>query len=162
MKATVLYHSKSGNTQKMAEIIIQGMMSMEGVEAKAFSIDDIDSVWLKESSCVVLGTPTYYADVSGTIKNFLETCGKYGLAGKLGGAFATADYVYGGGDIALQTILTHMMFFGMLTYSGGCAYGNPPIHLGPVAVNGHFEEIKETFYLYGQRMASKAKELGYK
>lgn len=51
MKATVLYHSKSGNTQKMAEIIIQGMMSMEGVEAKAFSIDDIDSVWhLKQRS----------------------------------------------------------------------------------------------------------------
>ena len=48
------------------------------------------------------------------------------------------------------------MVLGMLTYSGGGAYGKPVIHLGPVAVAGHLEEYRETFELYGERMAKEA------
>lgn len=157
MKAIVLYHSKTGTTKQMAEVIVKGMVSVEGVEAKAFSIDDIDEAWAKESKCVVLGTPIYMASVTGVIKNWLETSGvKYGLMGKMGGAFATADYVHGGGELGIRTILDHMLTLGMLTYSGGGAYGKPVIHLGPVALKGHLDESIETFELYGQRMATKA------
>lgn len=113
---------------------------------------------MKESSCIVVGSPTYYADVSASMKGFLETLGRYEVAGKLGRAFATADYPYGGGDLALQTILTHLMFFGMLTYSGGASQGRPPIHLGPVGIQG-LPEQAELGFLYGQRMARKAKEV---
>lgn len=159
MKMTVLYYSKTGNTKQMAEIIVQGMASVEGIEAKPFPVDQIDEEWIKESSCVVLGTPTYYADVSGTTKVFLENCKKYGLAGKLGGAFSTADYVHGGGEIAIQTILIHMLVLGMLVFSGGGSYGAPVIHLGPVAIKDNPEAYRETFYLYGQRMAKKTVEI---
>lgn len=159
MKMTVLYHSKTGNTKQMAGIIAQGMMSAEGVEAKTFSIDQADEAWIKESSCVVLGTPTYYADVSGTIKVFLESCKKYELPGKLGGAFATAEYVHGGGETAIQTILSHMLVLGMLTFSGGGSYGGPVIHLGPVAIDENLDAYRDTFYIYGQRMARKAVEI---
>ncbi len=158
MKASILYLSKTGNTKAMAEQIAGGM-SAEGVEAKIFPIDAVDKDWVNESSCVIIGSPTYYADVSAEIKAFLETLGGYGVAGKLGGAFATAGFSYGGGDIALQTILTHMMFWGMLTYSGGGAAGNPPIHLGPVAGGSASDGTPELFRDYGQRMARKAKEL---
>jgi len=47
----------------------------------------------------------------------------------------------------------------MLTYSGGIAYGNPVIHLGPVALTGRLDESKKTFKLYGQRMATKTVEI---
>ena len=80
-------------------------------------------------------------------------------AGKVGGAFATADYLHGGGDLGIQTILNHMMVLGMLTYSGGGSFGKPVIHLGPVALHGHLEESKELFRLYGQRMATKTVSL---
>ena len=40
-----------------------------------------------ESVCLVAGSPTYYASISGEMKLFLEKLGKYGVAGKLGGAF---------------------------------------------------------------------------
>ena len=160
MKMTVLYYSKSGNTEKMANMIAEGMNCVEGAEAKAFSIDAVDLDWAKESRCIVLGTPTYMADVAGVTKTYLES----GLrqcepAGKIGGAFATARYIYGGGEIGLQTILTHMMVSGMLTYSGGGALGMPVIHLGPVAIGDRLEESEETFRIYGQRMAQKAAEL---
>lgn len=160
MKASVLYHSKSGNTQKMAAVIVKGMMEVDGVEVKAFAIDAPDETFVKESSCVILGTPTYLANMSGAMKSWLESSSmKLGLAGKLGGAFATADYIHGGGDIAIRTILDHLMVLGMLTYAGGGAYGKPVIHLGPVALGGHLEDSEELFTLYGQRMATKASEL---
>ncbi|MCM0760520.1 NAD(P)H-dependent oxidoreductase [Sporomusa sphaeroides DSM 2875] len=160
MKMTVLYHSQTGNTKQMAEVIAEGMQTVEGVQAKAFPIEEIDEAWAKESNCVVLGTPIYMASVCGAIKNWLEgPCKKYGLAGKIGGAFATADYIHGGAELGIRLILDHMLVYGMLTYSGGGSYGKPVIHLGPVALKGHLEESKDTFLLYGQRMATKTLEI---
>ena len=160
MKMTVLYHSKSGNTKQMAETIVEGMLTVEGVEAKCFSIEEVDESWVKESKCVVLGTPTYMAGVCSAVTTWLQgPCMKYGLVGKIGGAFATADYVHGGGDMAVQTILKNMMVQGMLTYSSGGSCGVPVIHLGPVAISKSLADYKETFTLYGQRMATKTTEL---
>jgi len=101
MKAMVLYYSKTGHTQKMAEIIAQGMERVQGVQAKACSIDDLDEAWAAESKCIVLGSPIYFASVCADVKSWLEgPCKKCQLAGKLGGAFATMDYLHGGGDLA--------------------------------------------------------------
>lgn len=161
MKMTVLYHSKSGNTKQMAMIIAEGMQSVDRVEARAFSIDEVDEEFLRESRCVVLGTPSYLADMSAQVKTWLDSMVMKGalLAGKLGGAFATADYLYGGGELAVQSILSHFNVFGMLTYSGGGAFGKPVIHLGPVALGGKLEESRETFFIYGKRMAMKTVEV---
>ena len=160
MKMTVLYHSVTGHTKKMAEVIVEGMRTVENAEPRAFSIEDIDEAWVNESNCVVVGTPIYYASVSGEIKSFLERpCRKYKLAGKIGGAFATANYIHGGGELGVRLILDHLMCHGMLTYSGGVAYGNPVIHLGPVALTNSLEESVDTFKLYGQRMATKMIEI---
>lgn len=160
MKMTVLYHSVTGNTKTMAQVIAEGMMTVAGVEAKAFPIENWDAAWVKESKCVVLGTPIYLADLCSAVKVWLDGPAlKAGLAGKVGGAFATADYLHGGGDLGIQTILNHMMVLGMLTYSGGGSFGKPVIHLGPVAFHGHLEESKELFRLYGQRMATKTVSL---
>lgn len=160
MKASVLYYSKSGNTKTMAETIVEGMQAVEGVEAQAFSIEEVDVEFVKESSCVVLGSPTYYADIAAPVKVWLEkSAGPCKITGKLGGAFATADYIHGGGDMGVQNILKHMMVYGMITYSGGGAYGVPVIHLGPVALNKALDDSKDTFFEYGKRMAGKAKEI---
>lgn len=160
MKSAVIYVSKTGTTREMAEVIAEGMMSVGGVEAQTYAIGDIDSEWVKESSCIVIGTPIYMANMCGEMKLWLEReCRNYGVAGKIGGAFATADYVHGGGELGIQTILDHLLVLGMLTYSGGGACGKPVIHLGPVAMKGRLDESRETFRLYGQRMAAKAAEL---
>lgn len=160
MKMSVLYHSKSGNTKKMAESIATGMNSVEGTNAKAFSIEEVDEDFLRESDCVVLGTPTYLATMCSEIKVWLDKSSmKYGLAGKIGGAFATADYLHGGAEIAIQSILSHFMVLGMMTYSGGGSFGKPYIHLGPIAFKDNLDEYAELFELYGQRMATKTKEI---
>lgn len=160
MKAIVLYESKTGNTQKMAEAIASGMRKVEGVEVKTCPIEAVDFEWARESKCIILGSPTYCANVSGSVKTFLEgPFRECAPVGKLGGAFATANYVHGGGDLGVTLILEHMLVFGMLIYSGGGAFGTPVVHLGPVAWSPHLEEFSEIFSLYGERMAGKALEI---
>ncbi len=157
MKLSVIYYSRSGNTKTQAENIAKGMEAIEGIEAKAFSIDTVDVDYVKESKGVVFGSPSYYATLAGEMKSWMDgNAARLGLAGKVCGAFATANYPWGGGDLAIRTMLDHAMVLGAMVYSGGGAYGQPFIHLGPVAAGTSreaqsvFDEIFETF---GKRFA---------
>ncbi len=166
MKLAVIYDSKTGNTKQAAEWIAEGMGGVPGVEARAFSIHEVDESFAKEARGLVFGSPSYAALVTPDMhKWLLGTAGKLGLAGKLGGAYATEQYTHGGGDLVIQSILTYEMVSGMLCYSGGGSWGKPVIHLGPVGVNGNveshnaLEHYKDCFTVYGSRFAKKACEL---
>lgn len=160
MKMSVLYYSRSGNTKKMAEVIAEGMRRIQGVETGIFPLDGIDASFVKDSKCVVLGTPTYLASMAAAVKVWLdESSATVPVAGKICGAFATQDYLHGGGDLAIQSILSHLMVKGGLVYSGGGAHGKPVIHLGPVALKDHLDDARETFLTYGERMAKMTAEL---
>ena len=67
-----------------------------------------------------------------------------------------------GADVAIMTLIGHLLVKGMLVYSGGASQGQPFIHLGPVAldaVDGHYESCKESFRIFGERFAKMAGEL---
>ena len=165
MKLSVIYFSASGNTAHMAEKIVEGMNQVAGVEAKAFAIDAVDADFVKESKGLVVGCPTYAADMPADMHVWVEKeMGKLGLPGKLGGAFATAQYIHGCAETVIHTIIDHMMVMGMLVYSGGGSKGAPVIHIGPTAIAtaGNTEALKafeDTFVIYGKRFAEKAAEL---
>lgn len=61
MKLAVIYYSKTGQTKEMAEIIVAGM-EKAGCEGRLFSVEEpVDAVYLKESTGIVFGSPTYMA-----------------------------------------------------------------------------------------------------
>ena len=160
MKISVLYYSKTGNTKQMAEVIVEGVNSVDGVEAKAFALDAIDIDYFKKSAVVIIGTPIYQSDMASAVRSWFEEKGASRLmVGKMGGAFATERYVYGGGESGIRNILAHMLVCGMHVYSSGRAFGEPLIHLGPVALEYKLNESKDIFKEYGRRMALKAVEL---
>ena len=160
MKITVIYHSETGNTKKMADYLVEGLQAVGDIEAKAFSIDGVDKDFAKESKAVILGSPVYAGTISAKTKMWLERESKdLQLAGKLTGAFATARFIHGGGDVAILSILNHFLVFGALVYSSGAAKGQPVIHYGPVALGDNPDAYADLFKTYGQRMAEKAKEL---
>ncbi len=165
MKLAVIYHSKTGNTKQAAEWIAEGMSRVSDVEAKAFSIDDVDAEFIGKTKGVVIGCPSYMATMTPEMREWLMQASKLGLAGKLGGAFATEQYTHGGGEMVIQSILTNELVCGMLCYSGGRALGKPVIHMGPIGVNGNVEKhndlnhYKDVFALFGERFAQKAAEL---
>ena len=154
MKLAVIYDSKSGNTKKCAMAIIEGMNKAEGIEAKAFHISDVDSAYVKECAGTVFGCPTYGAGPSSDFYTWFEKNTKdLNLAGKLGGAFATGQYIHGGEDLVIETLLMHMMVKGMMVYSGGGAFGKPVIHVGPVAISPDTDSYHDLFVTYGERFA---------
>lgn len=162
MKMAVIYHSVTGNTKNMGEQIVKGMNSVQGVEAKSFPIEDVDMEFVKEARCVVFGSPIYAAHITGQMMNYLlAEAGKLELAGKLAGAYTTAQYVHGGGELGIREMLDHCMVMGALIYSGGGSCGKPVIHLGPVGIDNTMDinAFSENFVIYGARMAAKAVEL---
>ena len=159
MKISILYDSKSGHTKRIGETIKLGAERVSEIEVKCMNINNIDINFLNESKAVIFGTPTYLANTTYNIKNWLDNSRNINLEGKIGAMYATADYIWGGADTAILTLMNHLIVKGMLLYSGGSAHGKPFIHLGYVSVNGVNDEDKETPMIFGERIAKKVKEL---
>jgi NAD(P)H dehydrogenase (quinone) len=162
MKITILYFSQSGTTEKAAGYIKDGILAAGEFDVKLMNIageNTLDKEFIKESSAVIIGTPTYMADMAWQLKKWFDTEMSISLSGKLGGAFATAGFVQGGLDIAVANVLHHMLVKGTLVYSSGTASGMPFIHLGPVAVAAELDKNRDLFVTFGKRLAEKAKEL---
>lgn len=159
MKVSILYYSESGKTKNLGEVIKKGLEKVEGIEVKCMSIDNIDLKFLDESKGVIFGTPTYLANTTWQIKKWLDESHNINLGGKLGAVYATANYVWGGADTALLTLINHLMVKGMLLYSGGSSLGKPVFHLGYVSVNGVNDNDLDTPIIFGERIGKKIKEL---
>lgn len=153
MKVAIVYDSRTHTTEKVAGFIAEGLNSIADIEVKCFNIDEVDFDYIRQSNMVIFGSPTYMASVTAKMKSWLEAnAKKLDLAGKLGGAYATEQYIHGGAENAIQEMLVFMMVMGMMTYSGGAACGKPVIHLGPVGMSQDIDSFKELFVTYGKRM----------
>lgn len=163
MKFAIIYYSQTGHTREMGEVIAEGISSAGG-EARLFSIEEeMDIDYINSCDGVIFGTPTWVASTCWQMKKWFDVDSRpLKLGGKLGGVYATAHYAQGGADIAIMTLIGHLLVKGMLVYSGGASLGKPFIHLGSVAldaVEGHYENCKSDFRIFGERFAEKAEEL---
>lgn len=160
MKISIVYFSLSGKTKEMAELVAQGIGKVSPqTEVRLFDLENVDDAFITESAAIVFGTPTYASGPCWQLKQWFDTYRGANIGGKLGAAFATANYIQGGADTALLSVITSMVVRGMLVYSGGASLGQPFIHLGAVAVKDHFDESRELFVTFGERIAAKAEEL---
>ncbi|NLH00584.1 MAG: flavodoxin family protein [Clostridiales bacterium] len=163
MKITILYYSETGNTERAAETVRDGILSAdENIEVSLMNIADEDRInkdFLNESSAVIFGTPCYVANMCWQMKKFFDTRFDCKLEGKLAACFATAGCMWGGADQAILTVLQHAMTRGMLAYSTGTEFGRPYIHLGPIAISKEIDEMSEMLFMFGNRVARKALEL---
>ena len=163
MKFAIIYYSKTGHTREMGEVIAKGI-ARQGGKTRLFSIEEpLDQEYINSCDGVLFGTPVYLANTCWQMKKWFDTeSASVKLSEKLGGVYSTAHYAQGGGDVAILTLIGHLLVKGMLVYSGGASLGKPFIHLGPVAldaVDGHYESCKADFEIYGERFAAKAREL---
>ena len=160
MKIAIIYYSKTGNTKAMADLVCQGCQGVGGIEARCMSLDDIDDEYVVASRAVILGTPTYEGSCSWQMKKYLDGAAK-GLAGKLGGVFASQNWPGGGGaSFAEMTMIAGMLVRGMLIYSGGITEGHPYLHFGAVSSRAPDEDLyRERCLKLGDNIARKAIEL---
>ena len=156
-KSTVLvcYYSKTGNTEKMAQIIAKRMEEQDlAVDLKRVEETKVDD--LLEYDCVILGSPTYYGSMAWPIKKLLDDSIKFHarLKGKVGGAFSSAANVGGGNETTILDILNAFLIHGMIIR--GDHRGD---HYGPVSIDFPDERASECCRQYAENLAELVKKL---
>lgn len=88
-KVLIAYDSRTGNTEKMAELIAEGVR-ISGQESELMKISEIKNAEaLQGYDAYVFGCPTYHRDITQGMKTFLFLVQKAGLGGKVGAAFGS-------------------------------------------------------------------------
>lgn len=159
MKISIIYHSESGNTKSVAELIAKGISGVEDIETKTMSITAVDEEFLNQSAAIIFGSPTYAGSFSYQMKKWLDTAVLKRFEGKLGAVFATENYLGGGADFALLGMIGHLLVGGMLIYSGGAGLGHPYTHFGAVCIRNGDEFQQQRALIFGERIAKKTKQL---
>jgi flavorubredoxin len=104
-KVLVGYYSRTGNTEKMAEYIAEGIR-MTGNDAELKKISEIKSEEdLKGYDGFVFGCPTYHRDLTAGMKTFLFLAEKANLIGKMGGAFGSYTHSGESANMIYDTML---------------------------------------------------------
>lgn len=159
-KILVLFHSNTGNTQKMASLVAEGARQAgpERVEVRLLEIGDASSEDLDWCDGLALGSPTNYGCVSWQMKKWWDeqpedNWGK--RDGKISCVFSSAG-AWGGGQewtcMALMSILINYGFlvFGLTDYTG-FRYS---AHYGAVAAGApESEAAQESCRRLGRRLA---------
>ncbi|MBF0618569.1 MAG: flavodoxin family protein [Candidatus Omnitrophica bacterium] len=142
MKVAIVIHSMSGNTYLMgrafadelkqlgAEVALLRVVDQDWVEKEGLSdaarqnvsafraLPEATAASLEAADLIVMGCPTYFGNVTGKIKVFMDTTGGLWfhakLAGKKFAAFTSAGNTEGGGDLCLQAFHTYAKYMGML------------------------------------------------
>lgn len=103
-KVLVAYFSLSGNTEKMAQYIGEGVR-FSGNEAAVKKISDIKKAEdLEGYDGYIFGSPTYHRDMAEPMKTFLFMAKKANLEGKLAGAFGSYTHSGDAPNIILETM----------------------------------------------------------
>ena len=130
VKVLVTYHSLSGNTERMAEAVVDGVKSVPGTEAILKRVGKVTAEDLFSADAVVVGSPVYWSNMSGEVKTFFDNWQfKFGvfpefkMKNKIGAAFAVGGQVSSGKEVTMLTILAAMLGNQMIVVSGGGAFG---------------------------------------
>ena len=130
VKVLVTYHSLSGNTERMAEAVVDGATSVPGTEVLLKRVGQVTAEDLFSTDALVVGSPVYWSNMAGEVKTFFDNWQfKFGvfpefrMKNKVGAAFATGGQVSSGKEITMLTILAAMLGNQMIVVSGGGAFG---------------------------------------
>jgi NAD(P)H dehydrogenase (quinone) len=126
----VAYHSVTGNTEKMAQGVAEGVKSVPGAVAVLRRVQEVTAEDLFSSDAVVVGSPVYWSNMAGEVKAFFDNWQlKFGvfpefkMRDKVGAAFATGGQISSGKEVTMLSILAAMLGNQMIVVSGGGAFG---------------------------------------
>jgi NAD(P)H dehydrogenase (quinone) len=150
-KILVVYDSKTGNTEKMAIAVAEGARQIKNVKVTVRKVDKTSLEDLCSSDGIIMGSPTYYGQMSGRLKTFIDESVKiHGkLEGKVGAAFTSSGGTACGAETTLLSILQAMLVHGMIVQ------GRPDHkHYGAAAVDPTSEKDIAYCKELGKRVAN--------
>ncbi len=133
----VLYYSRHGATRKLAELIAQGIESVEGVDARLRTVPNVSTVSeaveadipaggapyvdkqdLVDCAGLALGSPTRFGNMASSMKYFWDGTASEWLGGTLAGkpaaVFTSTGSLHGGQESTLLSMMIPLLHHGML------------------------------------------------
>jgi len=133
-RVLVVYDSKTGHTEKMAYAVAEGAKRVRGVNVEVKKVDQTRIKDLLDADGIIIGSPTYYGQMSAKLKALIDKSVKiHGkLKGKVGAAFTSSGGTASGAETTLLSILQAMLIHGMVIqgrpndkHYGAAAVGSP-------------------------------------
>ena len=151
----ITFHSRSGHTQKMAELIAEGVKQERGLGCVIADITRLKAKNLLEYKGII-GSPTYYGDMAAEVKKLLDESVKFHgqLENKIGAAFASSANIGGGGETTILSILKALLVHGMIVQ--GDSTGG---HYGPVSIGAPDKRTRLQCLRLGGRVGQLIKRL---
>lgn len=145
IEVLVLYYSRGGQTAHMAQLVARGVESVPDVRARLRRIvsenplenEDGDGHAppparvedLAECAGLVLGSPTYFGNMAGAVKNFIDQTSSLWMSGALIGkpaaVFTSTASQHGGQESTLLSMMIPLFHHGMLLV--GLPYSEPAL-----------------------------------
>ena len=155
-KVLVVYDSRTGNTERMALAIADGARKVKGTKVVVLEVDKAKMSDLASSDAIIIGSPTYYGNMTGKMKSFIDrTNSIHGkLIGKVGGAFTSSGDTACGAETAILSMLEALLIHGMIIQGR-----NDDKHYGPTAVESPNKKEIESCKELGARVSRLAAAL---
>jgi len=133
----VLYYSRYGNVEKMAQHVARGVESVADCTARIRTLPSVSTVCeateedipksgppyatnedLKECAGLALGSPTRFGNMAAPLKYFLDGTGDLwvsaALVGKPAGVFTSTSSMHGGQESTLLSMFLPLLHHGMM------------------------------------------------
>jgi NAD(P)H dehydrogenase (quinone) len=158
MQILVLYHSKGGNTRKLAEMIARGVGEVNGVSALIKNCDEVTKEDFLESEGIIAGSPVYFGVMASELKKvFDQFIGiRKRMEGKVGAAFATSGDATGGKETTMMSIIQAFLIYGMIIVGDPMSATG---HYGVACTGAPDAKTGENAIKLGRRVAEVAKKL---
>jgi len=155
VKILIVYDSASGNTEKMAHYIGEGVEE-EGVDVEVKKVDEASVDELTKVEGLIIGSPVYYGLPTAKIKAFLDESVKYHgkLDGKVGGAFTSSGGIHSGAETTIMALNEALFIHGMVIQ--GTSSTN---HYGAASIGAPNDKEIEACQKLGKRVAALVKKL---
>jgi NAD(P)H dehydrogenase (quinone) len=144
----VLYYSRTGAVNHMAQLVARGIDSTPGARARIRTVPAVSPVCeavapaipdsgapyaelrdLEECIGVALGSPTRFGNMAAPLKYFLDSTSGLWLRGALSGkpaaVFTSTGTLHGGQETTLLSMMLPLLHHGMLIV--GLPYGEPEL-----------------------------------
>jgi NAD(P)H dehydrogenase (quinone) len=112
VRVLVAYYSLTGNTEKMAAGVVEGVKRLPGVAVSLKKVDEVAKEDLERADGIILGCPAYYGTIPGKMKVVIDDWSwklKVDFTDKVGGAFSTGGGQAGGKEFTLISLVMFML-----------------------------------------------------
>lgn len=144
----VLYYSRHGATEEMAQLVARGVEKVSAMHAMLRTVPEVSTVCeatqssipdhgapyvsnddLASCSGLILGSPTRFGNMAAAMKYFIDSTSANWmaghLAGKPAGLFTSASSLHGGHESTLLSMMLPLLHHGMLLV--GSPYSEPEL-----------------------------------